>query len=164
MAIFRTTATKFKSPVNRKSLFPYLLLAPGLLYLAVFFLAPIATLGQMSTKSKNSDGVTYSQVFRFQNYIDAFLQSKEQFTRSFLYGLLATILALAIAYPLAYGIAFKAGRFKNVLLVLIVAPFFTSFLLRKRKGRSLNPWPFFALPRLNLNLRQIENHFFLTCY
>jgi len=130
LAIFRTTATKFKSPANRKSLFPYLLLAPGLLYLAVFFLAPIATLGQMSTKTKNADGVTYSQSFRFQNYLDAFSQSSGQFARSFIYATLATILALAIAYPLAYGIAFKAGRFKNVLLVLIVAPFFTSFLLR----------------------------------
>ena len=120
MAIFRTTATKFKSPANRKSLFPYLLLAPGLLYLAIFFLAPIATLGQMSTKTKNADGITYSQSFRFQNYLDAFSQSSGQFARSFIYATLATILALAIAYPLAYGIAFKAGRFKNVLLVLIV--------------------------------------------
>jgi spermidine/putrescine transport system permease protein len=62
--------------------------------------------------------------------VDAFNASTEQFLRSFLYGILATIIALAIAYPLAYAIAFKSGRFKNILLVLVVAPFFVSFLLR----------------------------------
>ena len=52
------------------------------------------------------------------------------FVRSFLYALIATVLALAISYPLAYAIAFKAGRWRNLLLVLVVAPFFVSFLLR----------------------------------
>ena len=55
---------------------------------------------------------------------------RSQFGRSFLYAFLTTILALAIAYPLAYAIAFKSGKYKNILLVLVVAPFFTSFLLR----------------------------------
>ena len=73
---------------------------------------------------------TYVQELRFANYIDAFLVSKEQYLRSFVYAGLATILALAIAYPLAYAIAFKSGKYRNILLVLVIAPFFTSFLLR----------------------------------
>jgi spermidine/putrescine transport system permease protein len=73
---------------------------------------------------------TYVQELRFANYVDAFLANQEQYVRSFLYAGIATILALAISYPLAYMIAFKSGRYRNILLVLVVAPFFTSFLLR----------------------------------
>jgi len=73
---------------------------------------------------------TYVQELRFQNYVDAFLANQDQYIRSFVYAGIATILALAIAYPLAYMIAFKSGKYRNILLVLVVAPFFTSFLLR----------------------------------
>jgi spermidine/putrescine transport system permease protein len=84
----------------------------------------------MSTNVAGADTGEFVQGYRFANYIDAFSASKEQFFRSFLYGILATLIALAIAYPLAYAIAFKSGKWKNVLLVLVVAPFFVSFLLR----------------------------------
>ena len=130
MASIRGVAAKSFGLKDNKSILPYLLLAPGLIYLTVFFIFPIISLGQMSTKTSNGEIGQYKQSFRFANYVDAFLESKEQFSRSFIYATIATILALAIAYPLAYAIAFKSGRWKNVLLVLIVAPFFTSFLLR----------------------------------
>ena len=130
MASIRGVAAKSFGLKDNKSVLPYLLLAPGLIYLTVFFIFPIISLGQMSTKTSNGEIGQYKQSFRFANYVDAFLESKEQFSRSFIYATIATILALAIAYPLAYAIAFKSGRWKNVLLVLIVAPFFTSFLLR----------------------------------
>jgi spermidine/putrescine transport system permease protein len=72
----------------------------------------------------------YEQKLRFANYIDAFVANQDQYIRSFFYAALATLLALAIAYPLAYAIAFKSGKYRNILLVLVIAPFFTSFLLR----------------------------------
>ena len=128
-AIKGITVKSFGLKDNRSAL-PYLLLAPGLIYLALFFVYPIIALGQMSTKTSSGEIGQYEQSFRFANYVDAFLGSKEQFSRSFIYATIATLLALAIAYPLAYAIAFKSGKWKNVLLVLIVAPFFTSFLLR----------------------------------
>jgi spermidine/putrescine transport system permease protein len=103
---------------------------PGLLWLVLFFIVPIFSLGQMSTKVAGADTGEFVQGYRFANYIDAFSASQEQFFRSFFYGILATLIALAIAYPLAYAIAFKSGKWKNVLLVLVVAPFFVSFLLR----------------------------------
>jgi spermidine/putrescine transport system permease protein len=124
------TTNKFKSLKNNRSLIPYLLLAPGLIWLSIFFIFPILQLGATSTKTPAGEIGFFEQTYRFQNYIDAFLASKEQFYRSFLYATLATILALAIAYPLAYAIAFKSGRYKNILLVMVIAPFFTSFLLR----------------------------------
>ena len=50
--------------------------------------------------------------------------------RSIVYGGLATILAFSLGFPLAYAIAFRGGAYKNLLLFLVIAPFFTSFLLR----------------------------------
>jgi spermidine/putrescine transport system permease protein len=64
------------------------------------------------------------------NYTEALARFAPQFIRSVVYGGAATILTFAISYPLAYTIAFRGGRYKNLLLFLVVAPFFTSFLLR----------------------------------
>ncbi|NDB31737.1 MAG: ABC transporter permease, partial [Actinobacteria bacterium] len=111
---------------------PYLLLAPGLIWLVTFFIIPIFSLASTSTMVRPEGAAlgTYVQELRFQNYLDAFRENQEQYIRSFLYAAIATLLALAIAYPLAYMIAFKSGKYRNILLVLVVAPFFTSFLLR----------------------------------
>ena len=111
---------------------PYLLLIPGLLWLITFFILPILNLSTTSTKTRSPSFETgaFNQTWRFLNYVDAFVENQEQFYRSFIYALIATVLALAIAYPLAYAIAFRSGAMKNILLVLVIAPFFTSFLLR----------------------------------
>ncbi len=132
MAFLHASASKVLALKEKKSLLPYLLLAPGMIWLFTFFILPIVNLAQTSTQTpvKGGDTGQYEQTLRFSNYVDAFVNNKEQFTRSFFYAFLATVLALAIAYPLAYGIAFKSGRLKNILLVLVIAPFFTSFLLR----------------------------------
>ncbi len=117
---------------GRRRLTPYLLLLPGMLWLLVFFILPIATLLSTSTQTRPAGGEIgeYVQTFRFANYVDTLDEYLTVFGRSFLYALIATVLALAISYPLAYAIAFKAGRLRNILLVLVVAPFFVSFLLR----------------------------------
>ena len=111
---------------------PYLLLLPGMAFLLTFFIFPLINLAQTSTQTPVGGGDTgqYEQTLRFQNYFDAFIENREQFGRSFLYATIATVLALLIAYPLAYAIAFKGGKYKNFMLVLVIAPFFTSFLLR----------------------------------
>ncbi len=134
----------------RKIRTPYLLLFPGFAFLFTFFILPIINLAQTSTQSKIAGGDTgqYEQTLRFANYIDAFVENKEQFGRSFLFAILATVLALAIAYPLAYAIAFKSGKYKNVLLVLVVAPFFTSFLLRTIAWKQILGEEGFVVPTL----------------
>ena len=110
----------------------YFLLAPGLLWLVLFFVFPLVNLAETSTKTPAPTFETgeFVQTYRFMNFIDAFVDNQEQFYRSFLYAFLATLLALAIAYPLAYAIAFRSGKWRNLMLLLVVAPFFTSFLLR----------------------------------
>ena len=142
---------------------PYLLLLPGFLFLFTFFVLPIANLAQTSTQTPLAGGDTgqYEQTFQFSNYINAFTENKEQFGRSFVFALLATILALAIAYPLAYAIAFKAGRLKNVLLVLVVAPFFVSFLLRTVAWKQILGEEGFIVPTLR-NLGIISQSTTLT--
>lgn len=111
---------------------PYLLMLPGLLWLFIFFIYPLINLAETSTKTRAASQETgaFVQTYRFANYLDAFIEYQDQFLRSFTYAFMATLLALAISYPLAYAIAFKSGRYKNILLILVIAPFFTSFLLR----------------------------------
>jgi spermidine/putrescine transport system permease protein len=129
---------------------PYLLLLPGFGFLFIFFILPIINLAQTSTQTPISGGDTgeYEQTLAFSNYIQAFVENKEQFGRSFVYATLATIFALAIAYPLAYAIAFKAGKYKNILLVLVVAPFFTSFILRTVAWKQILGEEGFVVPGL----------------
>ena len=142
---------------------PYLLLLPGFAFLFTFFILPIINLAQTSTQTPIAGGDTgqYEQTFHFGNYITAFTENKEQFARSFVFALLATIFALAIAYPLAYAIAFKAGRLKNVLLVLVVAPFFVSFLLRTVAWKQILGEEGFVVPTLR-NLGIISQSTTLT--
>jgi len=138
------------SAILSKVKLPYLLLLPGFIFLFTFFILPIINLAQTSTQTPIAGGDTgqYEQTLRFSNYVDAFTENQEQFSRSFIYALCATVLALAIAYPLAYAIAFKAGRFKNFLLVLVVAPFLVSFLLRTVAWKQILGEEGFVVPTL----------------
>jgi spermidine/putrescine transport system permease protein len=138
------------SSILSKVKLPYLLLLPGFLFLFTFFILPILNLAQTSTQTPIAGGDTgeYEQTLRFANYIDAFIENREQFARSFIFAICATLLALAIAYPLAYAIAFEAGRFKNILLVLLIAPFFTSFLLRTVAWKQILGEEGFVVPPL----------------
>jgi spermidine/putrescine transport system permease protein len=107
----------------------YPLLLPGMLWLAVFFFVPMYYLLDMSLRTGNLiEG--FAQTYSFSNYTDAITSNQEQLTRSLLYAGSATLLAFLIAYPLAYAIAFRGGRYKNFLLVLVIAPFFTNYLIR----------------------------------
>jgi spermidine/putrescine transport system permease protein len=107
---------------------PYLLLAPGLLWLAVFFLVPLGFLGYESLQSGIFPHFEFT--WEFSNFSDALSDYREQFARSFLYAGIATVAALLLAYPLVYWIAFRAGPWRNLFLLFIVAPFFVSYLIR----------------------------------
>ncbi len=114
---------------KRRNWTPYLLLAPMLLWLLMFFLAPMVTLLMGSLQSGSfTEGFNFT--FEVSNYVNAIVAYWPWFLRSIGYALVATACALLIAYPLAYMIVFKAGRWKYILLVLVVAPLFASFLVR----------------------------------
>ena len=106
---------------RRSRLAPYLLVAPGILWLLVFFVVPTITLAQTSLTGAEGGWPAYQKALG--NY-------GTHFFRSFRYAMGATLLALAMGYPLAYFIAFRSGKLKNLLLGLVVLPFFTTFLVR----------------------------------
>jgi spermidine/putrescine transport system permease protein len=113
---------------RRKGATPYLLLAPGVAWLAVFFLIPLVYLGYQSLQSGTFP--TYEFTWEFSNYTDAFSNYHTQLVRSFVYAGIATVACLVLAYPLVYWIAFRAGRWRNLFLLAIIAPFFVSYLIR----------------------------------
>jgi spermidine/putrescine transport system permease protein len=114
---------------RHRGLTPYLLLAPGIVWLAVFFLVPLGFLAHQSLESGDF-AVGYAFSWAWGNYWDAIQQYHAWLIRSLVYAGLATLLALVISYPLAYWIAFRGGRWKNLLLVMIIAPFFVTYLIR----------------------------------
>jgi len=127
---------------QRSGWLPYLLLLPGMAWLAVFFALPIAVLFSTSLMVPVEGGEVgeYAPALRWANYAEAITTYWEQFVRSFGYGFLATVLALLIGYPLAYTIAVRARHRKllqQVLLVMVIAPFFVSFILRTIAWRQI---------------------------
>src|SRR5512133_481587 len=108
---------------------PYLLLARGLAWLVVIFVVPMYYLANTSLQSGSLDtGYTFN--WAWHNYKDALTLYDQQFLRSIRYAAFATLAALLISYPLAYWIAFRAGRWRNFFLLLVIAPFFVTYLIR----------------------------------
>ncbi|SCG50087.1 ABC transporter permease [Micromonospora humi] len=123
---------------RRHRLLPYLLLLPGAAWLLVFFALPLLQLAAASLYDPaGSLSTGYAMTWAVGNYPDALQAYWPQFLRSFLYSAIALVLALLMGYPLAYAIAQKAGRWKNLLLVAVVAPMFTSFLVRTLAWKTI---------------------------
>jgi spermidine/putrescine transport system permease protein len=126
------------TPEARRKIAPYGLLKPGMLWLALFYLAPLFTLLRLSLSTLPSRFAVEAEFdWNFGNYTDAFTDFGPQFQRAFLYAGIATVLTIAIGYPLAYVIAFRGGKYRTLLLGLVVIPFFTSYLIRTIAWRSL---------------------------
>jgi spermidine/putrescine transport system permease protein len=113
----------------KKAGLPYLLLLPGLGWLAIFFLVPLFIMVLESFKSGTID-TGFTLTWEFSNYTEALSDYNEQFLRSFEYAGLATLFALLIGYPLAYVIAFRGGKYRNALLLAVIVPFFITYLIR----------------------------------
>jgi spermidine/putrescine transport system permease protein len=115
----------------RRKLTGYWLILPGAIWLGLFFVVPFFSLLSASLYDPTGSVESgYSMTWHIQNFTDAFDQYKGTLWRSLWYAGVATGVCLVIGYVLAYAIAFKAGRWKNFMLILVIAPFFTSFLLR----------------------------------
>ena len=117
---------------QRSRIAPYLMILPALAYLAVFYVMPFFSL--LRTSLSTMGGSVYlpelTFAWDFGNYGQALTEYREQILRSFGYAMTATVLCALLAFPLAYVIAFKAGRYKNLLLGLVILPFLVTFLIR----------------------------------
>jgi spermidine/putrescine transport system permease protein len=131
-------------------------MAPGLLWLLLFFVIPNVQMlvFSLSEGTLRTGFTTPPDVWDVENYTGSLSRFSSNFSNSIVYGGLATILCFLIGYPLAYAIAFKGGRWKNLLLFLVIAPFFTSFLIRTISWRIIlgNDGPFLSLIRDGLHL------------
>jgi spermidine/putrescine transport system permease protein len=107
--------------VRRSPLAPYLLVGPGVIWLILFYVVPTLALARTSV----SGGSPW-----WGGYARAFADYGDHLGRSFRYAALATAAGFLLGYPLAYVMAFRAGRLKNLLLGLVILPFFTTFLVR----------------------------------
>jgi putrescine transport system permease protein len=122
----------------------WLLIAPPLLFLAVFFLVPFATAFKISFADSTISIPPFSKLFSLtpdghyaltvtlDNY--RYLVTDDVYLLSYVFSLrtafIATIFCLLIGYPMAYAIARAPRSTQNILLLLIILPFWTSFLLR----------------------------------
>ncbi|MGN5380356.1 ABC transporter permease [Streptomyces lasalocidi] len=125
-----------KAPRRRGRFTPYWLLLPGLLWLVVFFALPMVYQASTSVQQGSLEN-GYKVTWHFATYWDAFSQYWPQFLRSVLYAAAATVGCLLLGYPLAYLIAFRAGRWRNLIMILVIAPFFTSFLIRTLAWKTI---------------------------
>jgi spermidine/putrescine transport system permease protein len=143
---------------------PYALLAPGMLWLILFFMVPIWFLLQTALSKADAVGNT-SFVWRWANFSDSWTAYQHQYLLSFRYALIATLLCIAIGYPLAYVIAFRGGRYKNFLLGLVVVPFFTSYLVRTLAWKTIlqDQGPFVRVLR-DLHLLSRHGHLLSTSW
>jgi spermidine/putrescine transport system permease protein len=112
----------------RRRLIPYFLLGPGIAWLILFFVVPLYFMGRLSLDTGIFPEFRFN--WQFSNYSDALSTYDTQFFRAFEYSAAATLICLLIAYPLAYAIAFRGGRWKNAMLLAVIAPFFTTYLIR----------------------------------
>lgn len=140
---------------QRSRIAPYLMILPALAYLAVFYVVPFVSLAQTSLSTMGGSIYLPKLTFAwdFANYGQALSEYRDQILRSFGYALAATVLCLLLAFPLAYVIAFKAGRYKNLLLGLVILPFFVTFLIRTIAWKTIladNGWVVSVLDTLNL--------------
>ena len=135
---FQAGAVKEQAP-RRKSRIALFLLLPGLLYLALFFLVPLVSLMMTSleTAVPGGDIGQYQPALQWQNYAAVLELYGEHFLRSFLYAVLATVFALLFSYPLAYFIGVTARRWPVLQNLMLVAPFFISFLLRTLAWKAM---------------------------
>ena len=138
------TALAAPTPINpmaaaaarRRRRVPYLLLLPGLIYLVIFYLVPLISLGRMALQSGNLQA-GYELTWEWDNFLQVFTTYRPQLLRSLGYSVGATLITLALGYPLAYAIAFRGGRWKNLFLVLLLMPFLVPFLLRTLAWRII---------------------------
>jgi spermidine/putrescine transport system permease protein len=136
------TGAQVEQKPRQKSRIALLLLLPGILYLALFFLVPLISLVMTSLQAPAEFGDIgeYETAFRWENYQTVIALYGEHIFRSFAYAIVATVFALLFSYPLAYFIGVKARRWpllQKLMLVMVIAPFFISFLLRTLAWKQL---------------------------
>jgi len=111
---------------------PLVLIAPGVVWLAAFFLVPLGIILVVSLGTKDpATGHVILDQLGFGNYAKATRpEYLPAFANSLRYAAITTVLSILIGYPIAYWISRQGGRRKVLLLILVMLPFWTSYLIR----------------------------------
>jgi spermidine/putrescine transport system permease protein len=128
---------RHRSYAARKRQTPLWLMAPGGIYLLVFLIIPMILLVYTSLQSGGAFSGRFYFDWNFANYTDQIVQYKTQMIRSVEYSVIVTVACLLLAYPMTYWIAFYGGRWKSSILLLILLPFFVSFVIRTIQWKFL---------------------------
>ena len=164
-AAFATPTTAAEPAPRRSSKVALLLLLPGILYLVLFFLTPLVSLllTSLQEPAEFGDVGQFQYAFKWENYVQVISDYWPHILRSFGFALIATVLALLFSYPLAYFIGVKARRWpllQSLMLVMVIAPFFISFLLRTLAWKQLLSDESFVITSLKaLSLIAPDAHF-----
>ena len=142
---------------RHRGIIPYLFLVPGGLWLTLFFVVPLITTASVALQ-EGSLGTGYRLTFNFGIFVEAIQSWDTQLVRSLQFGLIVTVLTMLIGYPMAYTIAFRGGRYKNILLLFVIMPFFTSFIIRTISWKFILADQGFVLGTLK-DLGIVENSF-----
>jgi len=141
---FSASAKAVEQAPRKKGWVALLLLAPGIAYMLLFFVAPFIQLVLTSLQAPDEGGGIgqYVAAMQFSNYWVALQEYWPHLVRSFVYAVIATVVGLLISYPIAYLIGVRVRSrplLQGVLLILVVAPFFISLLLRTLAWKSILP-------------------------
>ncbi len=121
---------------RRRRAVPYWLMSPAGLYLLVFLVLPMAILVYTSLQSGGAfSGLRFS--WAWENYTRGITEYKVQFVRSVVISSIVTVACLLLAYPMMYWIAFYGQRWKTSILLLILIPFFVSYVIRTVQWRFM---------------------------
>jgi len=117
---------------RRRQTAAYIQLAPGGIYMILGFVLPLIIIvyTSLSTAGLFTTGGRSVFSWEWSNYTTALSSYGDIYLRSLLYAGIATAVCLGLAYPMAYWIAFYGGRWKSTLFMLILVPFFVSFVIR----------------------------------
>ncbi len=135
-----------------KRLAPYLLGAPAVFWLVVFFVVPMVTMFSLSLQTCNTFTLACRLTWHWGEFGKVLGSYHTQLFRSVTYAGSATVIDLAVSFPLAYWIAFRAKR-KSLFLLMVLLPFFVSFVIRTLLWQFIlsdQGFVFGALKRINL--------------
>ena len=114
----------------RKGLAPYLLSSPAGLWLLLLFIVPLLIMLSITLKTCSPASGQCVMTWNWGELPHVVNLYRTQFVTSLIFAAVATIIDLVISFPIAYWIAFYGGRRKNFFLIMLLVPFFVSFIIR----------------------------------
>jgi spermidine/putrescine transport system permease protein len=119
-----------RRPRWARLLAPYLLSLPAGLWLTILFIVPLVLMLSLSLKTCSPATGQCVMTWQWGELPHVVNLYHQQFVTSLIFAAIATVVDLLISFPIAYWIAFYGGRRKNFFLMMLLVPFFVSFVIR----------------------------------